>query len=193
MPPVLDFEFNPYAGKTINGFYFGNTCYDMSGSQLASWVRDFGNTMLSLTGRLPVIYTNTSWWNQCLGTPTDFGDYPLWVAAYPGSPSDDAGAVPASWSTYSIWQYSSTGPLAGDSNVWNGDYASLQRFASVAVPLAASQAITDVRGRTPDLGAQTSGIVCGLRDGGCYQNFQNGAVVWSPSFGAHPSLSGPIR
>ena len=134
MPPVLDFEFNPYAGKTINGFYFGNTCYDMSGSQLASWVRDFGNTMLSLTGRLPVIYTNTSWWNQCLGTPTDFGDYPLWVAAYPGSPSDNAGAVPASWSTYSIWQYSSTGPLAGDSNVWNGDYASLQRFAGAALP-----------------------------------------------------------
>jgi GH25 family lysozyme M1 (1,4-beta-N-acetylmuramidase) len=135
MPPVLDFEFNPYEGRTINGFYFGNTCYGMSPAQLGSWVRDFGNTMLSLTGRLPVIYTNTSWWNQCLGNPAGFGDYPLWVAAYPGSPTNNAGPVPtASWSNYSIWQYSSTGPLAGDSNVWNGDYASLQRFAGAAFP-----------------------------------------------------------
>ncbi|WP_251043474.1 lysozyme [Arthrobacter sp. ISL-48] len=129
MPPVLDFEFNPYEGRTINGFYFGNTCYGMSPAQLSSWVRDFGNTMLSLTGRLPVIYTNTSWWKQCLGDPAGFGDYPLWVAAYPASPSNNAGAIPSSWGTYSIWQYSSTGPFAGDSNVWNGDYSSLAIFA----------------------------------------------------------------
>ncbi|WP_308470664.1 lysozyme [Arthrobacter sp. 4R501] len=132
MPPVLDFEFNPYENRTINGFYFGNTCYGMSPAQLGSWVRDFGNTMQSLTGRLPVIYTNTNWWRQCLGDPSGFGDYPLWVAAYPSSPTNDAGAVPSSWGTYSIWQYSSTGPLAGDSNVWNGDYAGLQKFASIA-------------------------------------------------------------
>src|SRR5687768_1830905 len=25
LPPVLDFEFNPYAGRTINGVYMGNT------------------------------------------------------------------------------------------------------------------------------------------------------------------------
>ncbi|MFF1251252.1 lysozyme [Pseudarthrobacter sp. NPDC058329] len=131
MPPVLDFEFNPYEGRTINGFYFGNTCYGMSPAQLQSWVRDFGNALRSMTGRLPVIYTNTNWWNQCLGNPSGFGDYPLWVAAYPNSPTNNAGPVPTgSWGTYSIWQYSSTGPFAGDSNVWNGDYQSLQRFAN---------------------------------------------------------------
>ncbi|MDQ0075272.1 lysozyme [Arthrobacter oryzae] len=129
LPPVLDFEFNPYEGRTINGFYFGNTCYGMSPGQLASWVRDFGNTMLAMTGRLPMIYTNTNWWNQCLGNPSGFGDYPLWIAAYPSSPTNNAGPVPtSSWSTYSMWQYSSTGPFAGDSNVWNGDYASLSLF-----------------------------------------------------------------
>lgn len=133
MPPVLDFEFNPYEGRTINGVYFGDTCYGMSPDQLGSWVRDFGNTMLSMTGRLPTIYTNTSWWNQCLGNPAAFSEYPLWVAAYPGSPTNNAGAVPnGSWSNYSIWQYSSTGPLAGDSNVWNGDYTGLQNFARYA-------------------------------------------------------------
>ncbi|WP_326498083.1 GH25 family lysozyme [Arthrobacter sp. FX8] len=194
MPPVLDFEFNPYEGRTINGFYFGNTCYGMSQAQLTSWVQDFGNTMRSLTGRLPMIYTNTNWWNQCLGNPTGFGDYPLWVAAYPYSATNDAGAIPTgSWDTYSIWQYSSTGPFAGDSNVWNGDYAGLKAFAGTAIPLAASQGISDVRARTPELGAQTSAIVCGLRDGGCYQNYQNGAVIWSPASGAQPSPTGPIR
>ena len=146
LPPVLDFEFNPYAGRTISGFYFGNTCYDMSPSQLTSWVRDFGNTMKALTGRLPVIYTNTSWWNQCLGNPAGFGDYPLWVAAYPSSFTNNAGPVPsASWGTYSIWQYSSTGPFAGDSNVWNGDYASLRQFAGTALPTGSFDELALVR------------------------------------------------
>lgn len=129
LPPVLDIEFNPYAGQTINGVYMGNTCYDMSPAQLTSWVQNFGNTMRSLTGRLPMIYTNTSWWKQCTGDPAGFGDYPLWVASYPGGPSNDAGILPSSWANYSMWQYSSTGPFSGDSDVWNGDYASLQRFA----------------------------------------------------------------
>ena len=194
LPPVLDFEFNPYAGRTINGVYMGNTCYDMSAGQLASWVRDFGNTMRSLTGRLPVIYTNTSWWNQCLRNPSGFGEYPLWVAAYPSSPTNNAGPVPTgSWSNYSIWQYSSTGPFAGDSNVWNGSLADLGAFARNGVPDSAFRAVGNLAASMPSLGGQTSGIVCGLRDGGCYQGFAGGIVMWSPATGAQPSLAGPIR
>lgn len=194
MPPVLDFEFNPYEGRTINGFYFGNTCYGMSPAQLGSWVRDFGNTMLSLTGRHPVIYTNTSWWNQCLGNPAGFGDYPLWVAAYPSSPTNNAGPVPtASWGTYSIWQYSSTGPFAGDSNVWNGDYAGLKAFASSGIPPEATRAIDALRSSTPSLGAQAADTVCGLRNGGCFRAYQGGIIMWSPATGAQLSLSGPVR
>ena len=194
LPPVLDFEFNPYAGRTISGFYFGNTCYDMSPGQLASWVRDFGNTMLSLTGRLPVIYTNTSWWNQCLGNPAGFGDYPLWVAAYPGSFTNNAGPVPsASWGTYSIWQYSSTGPFAGDSNVWNGDMASLREFAAPAAKAATSAIAQEAVDSASILGNAWGGVACGLTNGGCYQIFQGGAVLWSPASGAHTSKNGAIR
>ncbi|MCB5273873.1 Lysozyme M1 [Arthrobacter sp. SO5] len=134
MPPVLDFEGNPYAGKTINGYYQGNTCYDMSPSALAAWARDFSNTMQALTGRLPVIYTGNYWWRDCVGNPLGFGDNPLWLASYPSSASNNAGPIPASWSAYSIWQYSESGPFAGDSNVWNGDYASLKRFATGTPP-----------------------------------------------------------
>ncbi|MDN4645555.1 GH25 family lysozyme [Arthrobacter sp. PsM3] len=139
LPPVLDFEGNPYAGQTINGYYQGNTCYDMTPAQLTSWASDFGSTMQALTGRLPVMYTTTSWWNYCTGGPAGFGNWPLWIARWPGLPSDSPGALPASWANFSFWQYSESGPFAGgagDSNVWNGDYASLQRFATGSPPPA---------------------------------------------------------
>ena len=42
------------------------------------------------------------------------------------------------------------------------------------------------------LGYPTSGEICGLRDGGCYQGFQGGAIYWSPATGAHGVL-GAIR
>ena len=193
LPPVLDFEFNPYEGRTINGFYFGNTCYNMSPGQLSSWVQDFGNTVRALTGRLPVIYTNTSWWNQCLGNPAGFGDYPLWIAAYPGSPTNDAGPIPSgSWGTYSIWQYSSTGPFAGDSNVWNGDYASLQRFALNGdnIEAAFNQ---EYQASKTWIGNPWGPIACGLVNDGCYQIFQGGSIQWSPATGAHAVRDGAIR
>ncbi|MDR7083045.1 GH25 family lysozyme M1 (1,4-beta-N-acetylmuramidase) [Arthrobacter ginsengisoli] len=136
LPPVLDFEGNPYAGQTIGGYYQGNTCYDMTPAQLTSWARDFGNTMQALTGRLPVMYTTTTWWNYCTGGPSGFGDWPLWIARWPSSPSDSPGALPSSWANFSFWQYSESGPFAngGDSNVWNGDYTSLKRFATGSAP-----------------------------------------------------------
>ena len=45
---------------------------------------------------------------------------------------------------------------------------------------------------TGSLGYPTSNEVCGLRNGGCFQNFQRGAIMWSPASGAHLSV-GAIR
>lgn len=135
LPPVLDIEYNPYEGRTdIPGYNPGNVCYDLTQAQMRSWISDFGNTMRSLTGRLPVIYSTTDWWTTCTGNASGYGDYPLWIAAYPLSASNSPGTLPASWSNFSMWQYSSKGPFAGDSNIWNGDYASLQRFANGTPP-----------------------------------------------------------
>lgn len=128
LPPVLDIEYNPYAGRTINGFYFGNTCYDMSKAQLGQWAADFGNTVKALTGRFPVIYSTTDWWNTCVGNPT-FGNYPLWLASYWNNPTNSPGNMPVSWDNYTMWQYSSTGPFEGDSNIFNGTYDQLRTFA----------------------------------------------------------------
>lgn len=189
MPPVLDFEGNPYAGQTINGYYQGNACYDMSRAALTAWAKDFSNTMKSLTGRLPVIYTGNYWWKDCVGNPLGFGDNPLWLASYPVSASNDAGPIPASWSTYSIWQFSSTGPFAGDSNVWNGSTAQLQSFARGTV---GSNGAIDAKwvatgGATGPLGAaKTTSEICGLVGNGCYRAFTNGNIYWTSATGAHP-------
>lgn len=193
MPPVLDFEGNPYAGQTINGYYQGNSCYDMSPSALTAWAHDFSNTMQALTGRPPVIYTGNYWWRDCVGNPLGFSDNPLWLASYPQLASTGPGPIPASWSTYNIWQYSDAGQFAGDQNVWPGDYAALSAFARNSVPPAAYSAIAGVAASASSLGSATSGVICGLRGGGCFQGFQNGAVMWSPATGAQPSFVGPVR
>lgn len=119
LPPLLDIEYNPYPS-------LGNTCYNMSATQMVNWMKDFSNTVKARTGRAPAIYTTTDWWRTCTGNSAAFAENPLHIASYN---QVGAGTLPASWSKYSIWQYSSTGPFAGDSNVWNGSLSQLQAFA----------------------------------------------------------------
>lgn len=47
-------------------------------------------------------------------------------------------------------------------------------------------------GETGKLGAPTKDVRCGLVNGGCYQNFENGAILWTKSTGAWES-TGSIR
>ena len=119
LPPLLDIEYNPYPE-------LGNTCYDFTPAQMVAWIRDFSNTVRARTGRLPMIYTTADWWNRCTGNSTAFANHPLHIARYSTS---GPGAMPAGWKTYNVWQYSSTGPFEGDSNVWRGSADDLARFA----------------------------------------------------------------
>ncbi|WP_028661961.1 lysozyme [Saccharomonospora saliphila] len=114
LPGALDMEYNPY----------GPTCYGKSKSQMAAWVRDFHDTYHSRTGRYPVIYTSTSWWDQCVGSAQSFSQTsPLWVARYDSS----VGPLPYDWPYHTFWQYTST-PI--DQNVFNGSYDRLQVLAT---------------------------------------------------------------
>ncbi|HYO36786.1 MAG TPA: hypothetical protein VER97_11970 [Geodermatophilus sp.] len=45
---------------------------------------------------------------------------------------------------------------------------------------------------TGALGYPPAAAVCGLRDGGCLQRFQGGALYWSPATGAHPVVPGAV-
>ncbi|WP_033290092.1 lysozyme [Amycolatopsis jejuensis] len=111
LPGALDMEYNPY----------GATCYGLSKAAMTAWIKDFHDTYHAKTGRWPVIYTSTSWWNQCAG-----GDFsataPLWVARYASSP----GTLPYNWGFYTVWQYTSS-PL--DQDTFNGAYDRLQALA----------------------------------------------------------------
>ena len=186
LPPLLDIEYNPYQ-------QLGNTCYNMSAAQMVTWIRDFSNTVKARTGRVPMIYTTTDWWRTCTGNTNAFANHPLHLASYAKAP----GALPNGWASYTVWQYSSTGPFVGDSNVFNGSTADLDRFVRTASSASSSSpaaaAISRTAAANPALGKPTSSVVCGIRDGGCFQDFTNGAILWSPATGAQASPAGSIR
>lgn len=117
LPGALDLEYNPY----------GATCYGLSHSAMINWVRDFFNTYKARTGRDAVIYTSTSWWKTCTGNYAGFGNTnPLWVPRYGSS----VGELPAGWGFQTMWQYTSSGPIVGDHNRFNGAYDRLKALAN---------------------------------------------------------------
>ncbi|MEW2626011.1 lysozyme [Streptomyces sp. NPDC048106] len=116
LPGVLDIEWNPYGGD----------CYGKSKSQMVGWIRDFLNRYKARTGRAAVIYTATTWWTKCTGNYGGFSANPLWIARY----ASTAGTLPAGWSYYTMWQYTSTGKTVGDHDRFNGGKEQLKTFAS---------------------------------------------------------------
>ncbi|WP_208611505.1 lysozyme [Streptomyces bungoensis] len=117
LPGVLDIEWNPY----------GDACYGKSQSAMVTWIRDFLNRYKSRTGRAAVIYTATSWWSDCTGDYGGFaGANPLWIARY----ASTAGTLPAGWSFYTMWQYTSTGPTVGDHDRFNGSLDKVKNLAT---------------------------------------------------------------
>ncbi|WAZ24093.1 lysozyme [Streptomyces cinnabarinus] len=116
LPGALDIEWNPY----------GAACYGKTQSGMVTWIRDFLNQYKARTGRDAVIYTATSWWTQCTGNYSGFATAnPLWIARY----ASTVGTLPAGWSYYTMWQYTSTGPTVGDHNRFNGALDRVQALA----------------------------------------------------------------
>lgn len=113
LPGALDMEWNPY----------GATCFGKSQADMKTWINDFLETYKDRTGRYPAIYTNTNWWNECVGHDSSFGEKsPLWIARY----GDSAGTLPTGWGTHTFWQYTDT-PI--DQNVFNGTMDRLEALA----------------------------------------------------------------
>jgi GH25 family lysozyme M1 (1,4-beta-N-acetylmuramidase) len=122
LPPMLDIEW-PRTNWT--GL---NACYNMTTAQMSAWIRDFVSEVAKRTGQRTMIYTNTNWWNPCTGKNATFGSYPLFIAGYTASPPP----LPAGWTRWTFWQYSASGTLPGDQDVFNGDDAGLTRLAGAA-------------------------------------------------------------
>ncbi|PFH53040.1 glycoside hydrolase family 25 protein [Amanita thiersii Skay4041] len=116
LPGALDIEYNPY----------GATCYGKTASGMVTWIHDFANTYHSHTGRYPVIYTTTDWWQTCTGNNGGFGTTsPLWIARW----GSTIGTLPAGWAYTTFWQYADHGINPGDADLFNGDAAGLGRMA----------------------------------------------------------------
>lgn len=130
MPPVLDIEDNPYEGL--------NRCYGKSPAQLASWVRDFTQTVYRMTNKQAMIYTSYYFWRDCLGNTSEFSKTnPLWLASY----YTNSPLIPGGWPTYTVWQYANDhadaaqtvkATFPGDQNVFNGSIDLLRKFAATA-------------------------------------------------------------
>jgi GH25 family lysozyme M1 (1,4-beta-N-acetylmuramidase) len=117
LPGVLDIEYNPY----------GSSCYGKSQTAMVSWIRDFTRTYKARTGRNAVIYTTTDWWRRCTGNSSSLAaTNPLWIAHYNTTP----GTLPRGWQYYTFWQYTSSGPIVGDHNKFNGSSSRLKALAT---------------------------------------------------------------
>ncbi len=94
-------------------------------------VRDCANIIESTTGRKPIIYTASWFWDSNVLPSNDWASYDLWITNYgTGTP-----ALPRDWSTWRFWQYSDKGTVAGissqytDLNWFNGSYEDLLNYA----------------------------------------------------------------
>ncbi|MGY1662198.1 hypothetical protein ACI78Q_13355 [Geodermatophilus sp. SYSU D00705] len=68
-------------------------------------------------------------------------------------------------------------------------------FGSTQIPGAAEVTgrYATTGGETGPLGAIRANVACGLRDGGCFQTYANGAIYWSPASGARIVSNGAVR
>jgi GH25 family lysozyme M1 (1,4-beta-N-acetylmuramidase) len=113
LPPVIDVEASDGQSAAVIT------------SKVKAWVAH----VKAATGRDPVIYTGFYFWRDSVGAP-DVTTSPLWHAQYSTAACPN---IAPPWQNWAIWQYSSTGTVAGisgnvDMNRWNGDEASLQAF-----------------------------------------------------------------
>ena len=84
------------------------------------------------TGKRPIIYT-AAFMSGSVGS--GFSSYPLWVANYGAT----CPTMPAGWSQWKFWQYTSTGSVAGisgsvDRNQWNGSLTALVSYVTPVKP-----------------------------------------------------------
>jgi GH25 family lysozyme M1 (1,4-beta-N-acetylmuramidase) len=85
-------------------------------SDLAAWTRSWLAEVQRLTGKAPIVYVGYYFWRDNVGNPSDIGaNYRLWLPSYPSDPNSTTfrPLVPAGWSTWTFWQYTSTGTVPG--------------------------------------------------------------------------------
>ncbi len=133
---AADYQSAKNSGLYAGAYAFGRP-ENLSPAQMSAWIRSFLTEVQARIGRPPMIYTNANWWNPCTGNDASFGGYPLDIAGYSSTPP----AVPAGWSTFTLWQYAAgNNSVAGDydKDVFNGDLPGLATLAGPNAPTTIS-------------------------------------------------------
>ena len=112
LPPVLDLESSGGLGV----------------AKLRTWTATWLQTVKTLTGRTPIIYTGPYFWESAMGNSTAFHAYPLWIAHYTSTQP----RVPGGWPRWTFWQKSSTGRVSGITGA-----VDIDRFYGTRAQLAA--------------------------------------------------------
>lgn len=132
LPPTLDLEAN-YPG---DGLYdHTDFCWGHSQQSTIAWAEAFLDEVRDRTGERAMLYTEGSYWRQCVGSASAFTDHPLWLAA-PGETQLPEGIL--GWDRWTFWQWSHTdtttpGYPAGTPALrdrFNGDAAALAALAA---------------------------------------------------------------
>src|SRR5262249_16266497 len=90
----------------------------VSRAGMGGWMGGLGGEVRAKTGQEPIIYTAPPWWQQCTGGVSKFRQLPLWV---PDLNSTTSPILPAGWTKWAFWQYSSTGTVNGIPALRNTD------------------------------------------------------------------------
>ena len=153
-------------------------------TQVSTWVNTFAQAVLDGTGVKPVIYTFTSYAASYLDSTVTKWD--LWMAQYPSSPNPQTGSpsTVAPWSTWSMWQYTDSGTVAGisgsiDRDVFNGDLAALNASLKIGTPVFTPGQTVKVTGTTGGLKAWDTSA-------------SNGTYVTEPEGAVGTVVSGPV-
>jgi lysozyme len=145
LPPTIDVEcmcpFHSGGGCGVSSY---SDC--VSTATASSRLTDLVNMITAATGRPPMIYTGTWFWDggTYLNSASSFPSSPLWVSGY----TSGCVSVPSGWTDWQIWQYSDgtcSGCVGGaipgisgagvDRDRWNGDLASLMAFTGGGHPI----------------------------------------------------------
>lgn len=105
------------------------TADGQSGSTVVAKVREWLDRVEAGTGRTPIVYAASGFWNTLPGT-SGFDRYPLWVANY----GVECPSMPEPWGDWTMWQQGDDGRVPGisgnvDVDVFQGTEEDLARFA----------------------------------------------------------------
>ncbi len=107
------------------------TTDNVSNAEVASATAAFLARVQADSGRVPVVYTSERFWSTFAGPATGFDQYALWDAQWTTACPN----MPAAWTDWGFWQYSSTGTVPGisgtanvDLDEFNGSLAALQGY-----------------------------------------------------------------